>query len=574
MLTKEQVQRGLPRSLRVIIYCRVSTDDQEDNTSLEQQEIDAREYCELHGLTVTDVVREVYTGAVWRERKEYMEKVRKLYLEGKADGVVVRTYSRLTRIVAHYFVLTQEMKEHNVRLFCVKEQYDDTPLGRTLQAIQMGFNETERETIRQRTMDGKRARVTNKKLYLAGKKPPYGLRFDDQKTKGKLVEHEVEAETVRTILCMRAQKATIYTIVKYLNDNHIPSPNNRSRWNGRTVRMIIDRANDLYVGVAYAYKYEFTKEYRGGKLVTAKRKRPLEEQLLLPEGTVPRLIDDETARRALAAADINAKDASRNNPNPERSLLRAGYIKCGICGRAMSVHTKHTKKYGTYLYYRCNSLDRTDPSNHEYTEISLPKIDKIVWDYVYNVVKHLEIIETAVNKAMDTDVFTSPEKATIKAIQDCTVLVEQYREDLKMPGLSRNARAVLVEDLGKQTDLLEDLERELTAIRLGKASHEKVLREYQEFVAWCQRFKADGQAASDYTQRRNALRFLGVTVYIYKEGSDEGRHKIRLAPPDLMRSLKIVPRYTSIAGALSGLGPRNIEFLLEYSDRYGLRYCH
>ena len=47
-----------------------------------------------------------------------------------------------------YFVLTQEMREHNVKLYCVKEQYDDTPLGRMLQAIQMGFTEQELETTR------------------------------------------------------------------------------------------------------------------------------------------------------------------------------------------------------------------------------------------------------------------------------------------------------------------------------------------------------------------------------------------------------------------------------------------
>jgi site-specific DNA recombinase len=155
-------------------------------------------------------------------------------------------------------VLTQEMREHNVNLYCVKEQYDDSPLGRILQVMQMGFNEQERETTRQRTVDGKRARVTNKKLYLAGKKPPYGLAFDDEKIKGKLVINESEAAVVRDILRLRAQKQTVYAITKYLLDNNIPSPTG-GRWNERTVRMIIDRAKDLYRGIAYAYKYEFTK---------------------------------------------------------------------------------------------------------------------------------------------------------------------------------------------------------------------------------------------------------------------------------------------------------------------------
>ncbi len=51
--------------MRVFIYLRVSTDDQEDNTSLEQQEIDCREYCEEYGHKVMGVFQDVYTGSVW-----------------------------------------------------------------------------------------------------------------------------------------------------------------------------------------------------------------------------------------------------------------------------------------------------------------------------------------------------------------------------------------------------------------------------------------------------------------------------------------------------------------------------
>jgi hypothetical protein len=41
---------------------------------------------------------------------------------------------------------------------------------------------------------------------------------------------------------------------------NIPSPGGKV-WNERAVRMIIERAGDMYRGVAYAYKHEFMKEY-------------------------------------------------------------------------------------------------------------------------------------------------------------------------------------------------------------------------------------------------------------------------------------------------------------------------
>ncbi|MFL5589195.1 MAG: zinc ribbon domain-containing protein [Ktedonobacteraceae bacterium] len=294
------------------------------------------------------------------------------------------------------------------------------------------------------------------------------------------------------------------------------------------------------------------KEYRDGKRITVKRVRPVSERLFLPEGTIPPIIDDETARLALAAAAINTQEASRHNPNPEDALLRSGYIWCGQCGCSMAMHKK-TKKGVVYLHYRCVSIGRVAKKpNHDHIEISIPKIDTIVWEYIRGVIRELEIIETAVNTILEMDMFSSPEKAAIKTIDECKALIEQYREDLKTTGLSKNARLVLLEDLSKQTDLLEELERELAAIQSGKTSYEKVLQEYRDFVAWCQEFKSNGQESATYKRKRDALRFLGVKVYIYKDRSPEGRYVIRLAPPELMRSLKLLPK--NIAGTLSRSG--------------------
>ena len=63
---------------------------------------------------------------------------------------------------------------------------------------------------------------------------------------------------------------------------------------------------------------------------------------MLPEGTVPRIIDDETAFKVLAAAGINTQESTRNNPNVEDTLLRSGYIRCGLCGNLMSMR-RHNK---------------------------------------------------------------------------------------------------------------------------------------------------------------------------------------------------------------------------------------
>ena len=44
----------------VDLYCRVSTDPQEDNTSLDEQEAPSRKYCAQNGLIIGMVHREVF----------------------------------------------------------------------------------------------------------------------------------------------------------------------------------------------------------------------------------------------------------------------------------------------------------------------------------------------------------------------------------------------------------------------------------------------------------------------------------------------------------------------------------
>ena len=55
---------------RAIIYCRVSTDEQDNNTSLETQEADCREWAAAHCIELVAVVHESFTSLLLWERKE------------------------------------------------------------------------------------------------------------------------------------------------------------------------------------------------------------------------------------------------------------------------------------------------------------------------------------------------------------------------------------------------------------------------------------------------------------------------------------------------------------------------
>jgi site-specific DNA recombinase len=54
-------------------------------------------------------------------------------------------------------------------------------------------------------------------------------------------------------------------------------------------------------------------------------------------GIAPAIVTPQEAATVAQRLATNKAHATRNNRNPEAALLRAGFVKCGHCGWAMSV---------------------------------------------------------------------------------------------------------------------------------------------------------------------------------------------------------------------------------------------
>src|SRR6266702_6888341 len=159
----------------VDIYCRVSTDPQEDNSSLDEQEAAGRAYCAEHGYVVGMVHRETFSGYQYRERRK-LSLMRERYREGKIQGVVIRTLDRLSRSQTHVAILMEEMEHSNVVLYSVKEVIDDTPMGKFARMVLAFVAEMEREKILDRTLTGRLNKAKDGKI-VSGAKPLYGWKW-------------------------------------------------------------------------------------------------------------------------------------------------------------------------------------------------------------------------------------------------------------------------------------------------------------------------------------------------------------------------------------------------------------
>ena len=137
--------------MRTLIYLRVSTDGQERaGTSLDTQGRESIEYAQAKGETVTQVIRDVASGASLD--RPGLEQVRRAMRDGSCDIVLAHAVDRLSRNQNHIGVLLDEAEEAGVRLDFVSRSSRKRRLGQFILAARAFVAATEREKIIERTV--------------------------------------------------------------------------------------------------------------------------------------------------------------------------------------------------------------------------------------------------------------------------------------------------------------------------------------------------------------------------------------------------------------------------------------
>lgn len=132
--------------MRICIYCRVSTGDQE----LDQQVKACQRFCDYRGFDVVAVYSEKVSGANGK-RPQYLQMVKELR-NYEYDGVVVFRLDRLGRNARELALLVDELEGKGIKVFSVNESFDtSTALGRAMRELIYIFAQLEREQIGEAT---------------------------------------------------------------------------------------------------------------------------------------------------------------------------------------------------------------------------------------------------------------------------------------------------------------------------------------------------------------------------------------------------------------------------------------
>lgn len=492
----------------VAIYCRVSTAGQEaEGTSLDTQEAACRAYAAERGYAVAEVYREVFSGAeLWA--RPCLSELREAVRRGEVEAIIAHAVDRLSREQAHLYILDHECERAGVELLFVTEEFDKTPVGKMIRSVKGFAAELEREKIRERTMRGKAARTQAGRLG-ATNRPLYGYRWEDA-AKSRYVIVEEHAEVVRQMFNLAGRGYPLRSIARDLTKLGIPSPNGRERWVGSAIRGML--THEGYKGVAIASRTMMIKDKGKTKQVP----RPVEERIILPEGTIPPIVSPALWDDVQEQLRRNKAEAPRNNRDPESFLLRSGFVRCAECGNAAhATWESHGKDQARTPSYR---IRRGTNAHHHCTSltISARKLDRAVWRKVAALVTDPRVIASEVERQRGQD-----------RSGDDLVAVDRVLEDVRRKQANLGRALSLIDDEESAAPLVTEMkglgerrrqllaEREEAAKR--HAASQAMMTTLTTVQAWAA-VVATNLEGLDYAGRRDLLTALNVEVTLHKGG--------------------------------------------------------
>src|SRR3989344_5446538 len=212
---------------RVIAYCRVSTDNQKEEKTIQLQIESLKKYAEGHGLTIVEWFEDDGISGGLEDRPALIRLMK--YLEENLDiqGVLIYKLDRLARDLYIQEGLIKEFTKLKKEVISTLEPdlASNDPFRKAFRQMLGVFAEFEKAMITLRMKNGRNSAVAKGRWH-GGQ--IYG--YDNGKN-GELIINPKEAETVRRIYKLkRYQKLTCSKIAKLLNSEGIPTKRKGAKW--------------------------------------------------------------------------------------------------------------------------------------------------------------------------------------------------------------------------------------------------------------------------------------------------------------------------------------------------------
>lgn len=323
-------------------YVRVSTDNQLENYSIEEQTDRLKAYCKAKDIQIVKIYTDGgYSGG--NVNRPALQQMLQDIDKGLIDSVIVYKLDRLSRSQKDTLMLIEDcFLAKNVDFVSVNENFDtSTPFGRAMIGILSVFAQLEKDQITERFTMGRIGRAKNGYFH-GGGNAPTGYDYID----GELIINDYEAIQVKDLYNRFLKGYSIHNCWQYMQQKY-------GGWSSEVlVRNVLK--NELYIGKV---------KFKG----------------VAYQGNHQPIISEETFRQVqdLFNSSRRASDTFKRSPFKASTLL-SSLIYCGKCGARF--HGEH----GNYSCYSRTKGDKkyiVDP-NCKNKKWKIEELDRLVLDYI------------------------------------------------------------------------------------------------------------------------------------------------------------------------------------------------
>lgn len=364
--------------MKIGIYCRISTDKQKENTSIDEQKRLGIEFCERKGFDY-EVYSDQVSGAIEGNlRDEFVKLERKLHSK-ELGGIWFYDWDRMIRDFSVGVYFRNLITDTNCKVFVLNDEKD---IFSDEGSLEFGFktllSDYERRKIRNRMMSGRYAKWRVGKGYSGQLGIGYKFLGD-----GEVGIDDNTAEIVKFIFKIFLYKSTktymsVYNrvIKEFGGGGNVKGVGNSGR-----IRDILMDAK--YKGIA--------------KIV--------DSEGVEWEFNIGRIISDENFNEA--QKKVSFISSQRKGKDKTFQLLK-GYVYCGDCGSKMWKRISGSniedggRGKGKYDFYGCSIPQRVRyktngvgdvgiyclSDSKSMNRISVQKLENLIWDVVFKVLQN------------------------------------------------------------------------------------------------------------------------------------------------------------------------------------------
>ena len=244
------------KQLNVVAYCRVSTAQEEQETSYEAQVsyytklITENPSWNLAGIYADDGI----SGTNTKKRDDFNEMMDRCLQKGHSiDMILTKSISRFARNTVDCLSCIRKLKEKNIAIYFEKENINTLEsTGELLITILSSQAQEESRNISENVKWGLKRKYEKGEVLL---RRMFGYR---KGADGQLYVVPEEAEAVRMIYGKYLEGESMNSIARILKENSIKTIRGNAEWNVSSIRTIL--INEKYIGDAMAQK-TFTTDY-------------------------------------------------------------------------------------------------------------------------------------------------------------------------------------------------------------------------------------------------------------------------------------------------------------------------